>query len=49
MSEEEAKKMADEAVLAFARAVLHGNAQHRKWLMEAAEAFIKGIPLPEPY
>lgn len=32
----------------FVQLVLHGDADHRQWLSEAAEAFIKGTPLPPP-
>jgi hypothetical protein len=35
-------------VRAFAKAVLHGDDAHRAWLLEAAEAFIAGKPLPAP-
>lgn len=35
-------------VLAFAEAVLHGDKEHREWLMEAAECWVAGKPLPEP-
>ena len=37
-----------ETVKQFARAVLHGDDEHRGWLMEAAECFVAGKPLPEP-
>jgi hypothetical protein len=37
-----------EPVRAFAKAVLHGDNEHKAWLLEAAEAFIEGKPLPEP-
>jgi hypothetical protein len=30
----------------FARAILHGDADHRQWLLDAAEAFIEGRPIP---
>lgn len=33
-------------VLMFAKAILHGDAEHRKWLMEAAKAYSYGQPLP---
>lgn len=39
---------ADEAVREFATAILHGDDEHRAWLLEAAEAFIAGHPLPAP-
>jgi hypothetical protein len=32
----------------FAKAILHGSDLHRQWLLEAAEAYIKGDPLPPP-
>jgi hypothetical protein len=35
-------------VRAFAKAVLHGDDEHKAWLLEAAEAFIAGEPLPAP-
>jgi hypothetical protein len=34
-------------VMQFAKAVLHGNEEHREWLLEAAQCFIEGKPLPE--
>jgi hypothetical protein len=37
-----------EPVRAFAKAVLHGDDEHKAWLLEAAEAFIDGKPLPAP-
>lgn len=33
-------------VMGFARAVLHGDDVHRAWLLEAAEAYVAGKPLP---
>lgn len=34
-------------IRAFAKAILHGDAEHRRWLLDAAEAFIEGRrPLP---
>jgi len=36
------------AVERFAKAILHGNDDHRDWLLEAASAFNAGIPLPAP-
>lgn len=36
------------AVLNFARAILHGDDVHRQWLLEAAQAFVTGEPLPPP-
>jgi len=35
-------------VLKFAQAVLHGDDEHRKWLLDAALAFVAGEPLPLP-
>jgi hypothetical protein len=35
-----------EPVRAFAKAVLHGDDEHKAWLLEAAEAFIDRKPLP---
>lgn len=32
----------------FAKAILHGDDDHRAWLTEAAEAFISGDPMPPP-
>lgn len=32
----------------FATAILHGDDEHRAWLLEAAEAFVSGNPLPPP-
>lgn len=37
-----------EQIRAFATAILHGDDEHRDWLLEAAERFIAGQPLPEP-
>jgi hypothetical protein len=37
-----------EPVRAFAKAVLHGDDEHKAWLLEAAEAFIAGNPSPAP-
>lgn len=36
----------DKSVIAFATAVLHGDDEHRAWLLEAASAFVAGTPLP---
>jgi hypothetical protein len=33
-------------VLSFAQAILHGDDEHKAWLMEAAEAFASYKPLP---
>lgn len=43
-----AEKERGEAVIAFAKAALHGDDAHRTWLTEAAQAFIQNKPLPEP-
>lgn len=37
-----------DAVLTFAKAILHGDQTHRDWLIEAAHAFIAGGTLPAP-
>lgn len=37
-----------EAVLSFAKAVLHGDEVHKAWLLEAAQAWTDGKPLPPP-
>src|SRR3954468_18360273 len=39
---------AADSVRRFARAILHGDEDHRAWLIEAAEAFIAGKQMPEP-
>lgn len=39
---------ASEAVMAFAKAVLHGDDAHRRWLLDAADAFVNRRPLPPP-
>jgi hypothetical protein len=36
------------AVTAFAKAVLHGDDEHREWLLEAAQEWNAGRPLPAP-
>jgi hypothetical protein len=41
-------KDVEEAIRKFVGAILHGDIEHRVWLLEAAEAFIKGEPLPTP-
>lgn len=33
-------------IRAFARAILHGDEKHRAWLIDAADKFIAGEPLP---
>lgn len=35
-------------VLEFAKAILHGDEDHRAWLMEAAQAYLDGKKLPAP-
>lgn len=35
-----------EAIRAFANDILHGDSEHRSWLLEAAETFIAGKPMP---
>jgi hypothetical protein len=32
----------------FARSILHGDDDHRAWLLEAAECFIEGKAMPPP-
>lgn len=34
-------------VMEFAKAVLHGDASHRAWLIAAAEAYCDGLPIPK--
>jgi hypothetical protein len=41
------KAQVDVAVLAFANAILHGDEDHRRWLISAAEAFCAGKRLPK--
>lgn len=38
----------DEAVIAFAKAIEHGDEIHKDWLREAAKRFVNGKPLPVP-
>lgn len=33
-------------VLEFAKAIQHGDARHRAWLLESANAFVLNEPLP---
>lgn len=35
-------------VRAFANAILHGDAAHRAWLLNAAERFLVGLPVSQP-
>ena len=35
------------AVQRFAEAILHGDNDHRAWLLNAAKAFVDGKPIPE--
>lgn len=35
-----------EAIRAFANDILHGDSEHRSWLLEAAETFIAGKLMP---
>ena len=37
-----------QAIHQFTTAILHGDVEHKKWLVEAARAFIAGKLLPEP-
>jgi hypothetical protein len=34
-------------VVSFAEKILHGDVEHRAWIMEAAKAFVHGEPIPE--
>lgn len=43
----EAKTQVDAAVLAFANAISHGDEDHRRWLISAAEAFCAGKRMPK--
>lgn len=43
---DEAEGLARAEVRKFATAVLHGDDEHRAWLMEAAEAWERGDPVP---
>lgn len=36
------------AVKLFAETILHGDEEHMKWLLEAAEAFVDNRPIPPP-
>jgi hypothetical protein len=45
---EAVKAERDAQVLAFAEAVLHGDNEHRDWLLAAAKAFVAGGPVPPP-
>ncbi len=38
----------DKLVRDFAVAIQHGDAEHRGWLFDCAEAFVAGEPLPAP-
>jgi len=42
------KERDDEAIRSFVSLILHGNAEHRAWLKEAAELFIEGRHVPRP-
>jgi hypothetical protein len=37
-----------DAVRSFARAILHGDDEHKAWLLEASERFLAGLPVPPP-
>lgn len=37
--------IAAKAVREFAKAILHGNARHKAWLIMAAERFVEGKPV----
>lgn len=43
-----AKKMVRAVVTAFAASIMHGSDEHKAWLMEAADSFAAGEPLPPP-
>ncbi len=45
---DEISRCSEGEVLEFAKAILHGDEVHRAWLLEAAEAFVSGKPLPLP-
>lgn len=36
-------------VMGFANAILHGNKEHRAWLLEAAECYTTGRMIPRPH
>lgn len=36
------------AIRDFTHKVLHGDEEHKGWLLEAAECYLKGVPLPPP-
>lgn len=36
------------AILEFTNLILHGDEEHRRWLMEAANAYLDGKPMPPP-
>lgn len=40
--------MDNNKVKEFATAILHGDEVHKEWLLEAADKFVKGEPVPEP-
>ena len=42
----QANALANRGVRAFVDAVLHGDEVHRKWLLDAADAWVNGMPLP---
>jgi hypothetical protein len=48
MAESEIEHYAKLKVSQFADAILHGDDEHRQWLLEAAEAFNGGLPMPPP-
>ena len=34
-------------ILRFTEAILHGDEEHQAWLLEAAQCFIEGKPIPD--
>jgi hypothetical protein len=43
-----AKREQANKITSFAKAILHGDDEHQRWLTEAAAAFNEGEPLPPP-
>jgi hypothetical protein len=39
---------AEQLITQFANRILHGDDEHKAWLLEAASAFVHGRPLPAP-
>jgi hypothetical protein len=42
------KKERDNAVRLFSQLILHGDEEHRQWLLSAAECFISSTDMPPP-